>query len=157
MPRARDLLDRLRPVGTPGAATPVGVPADRRAEVAAELEPVFALLADVEAECERLRRAADADASRRQTDAAQRAREIVARARAAAKAERAATAARLRAESDADAAELQAGAEREAEEVRRRAQGQIAAVVAAVVDQVRLDLEDLIASAGPAATERGRA
>ena len=32
MPSARDLLQRFRPIGTPGAAAPAGVPADRGAE-----------------------------------------------------------------------------------------------------------------------------
>ena len=52
MPRTRGLLQRFRGAGAPGAASAVGVPADRVAETAAELEPVFARLAPVQAEAE---------------------------------------------------------------------------------------------------------
>ena len=51
MPRVRDLLYRFRPSGAPGAATAAGVPVDRTAKLAAELDPVFARLADTEEEC----------------------------------------------------------------------------------------------------------
>jgi hypothetical protein len=42
MPRVRDLLYRFRPEGAPGAAAAAGVPADRAAELTAELEPLIA-------------------------------------------------------------------------------------------------------------------
>ena len=45
MPSARDMLQRFRPIGTPGAAAPAGVPADRAAELGRELQPVFDELA----------------------------------------------------------------------------------------------------------------
>ena len=54
MPRVRDVLYRFRPAGAPGAASSAGVPVDRSADLAAELEPVFALLADTEQEVCRL-------------------------------------------------------------------------------------------------------
>ena len=40
------ILDRFRPVGAPGAAGPVGVPAADDQGPAAEVAPVFAALAD---------------------------------------------------------------------------------------------------------------
>jgi hypothetical protein len=40
-----DFLRRFRPAGTPEAAARAGVPVDRAAEAAGELEPVLALLA----------------------------------------------------------------------------------------------------------------
>lgn len=46
----RQFLGRFRPAAVPGPAASAGVPADRRVEAAAELAPVFALLADVETE-----------------------------------------------------------------------------------------------------------
>src|SRR5512135_1507062 len=49
----RDFLARFRPAGTPGAAR-AGVPADRPAELEAEVGPVLALLAGTDAECGRL-------------------------------------------------------------------------------------------------------
>lgn len=54
MPQLGDFLSRFRPAGAPGAASRAGVPADRAAELSAELEPVLALLADTEAECNRI-------------------------------------------------------------------------------------------------------
>lgn len=49
MPAMRDFLERFRPAGAPGPAA-AAVPADRPAELAAELEAVFALLNEAEAE-----------------------------------------------------------------------------------------------------------
>jgi len=45
-----DFLERFRPAGTAGAAAQGGVPADRIADTAAELGPVFMMLDGVEAE-----------------------------------------------------------------------------------------------------------
>ena len=42
MASARDLLERFRPAGTPGAAAPAGVPYDRGAALEDELRPVLA-------------------------------------------------------------------------------------------------------------------
>ena len=144
MPRARDFLERLRPVGAPGAAGPAGVPADRSAEVAVELQPVFAALADVEAELRRERDAGREEAAQRRRRASERAAEILAGARGAAQAERAAVATTLRYQADAAAADAQAAAEREAAQIHRRAARRLPALVATVVDRVRADL------AGPA-------
>jgi hypothetical protein len=57
-----DLLNRFRPAGTPGAAARAGVPVDRAAEAAAELEPVLALLAEAESACAAVRERARQDA-----------------------------------------------------------------------------------------------
>lgn len=51
MPQLRDFLDRFRPAGAPGSAATAGVPADRLAELAAELDPVLALLKDADSQC----------------------------------------------------------------------------------------------------------
>jgi hypothetical protein len=51
VPRVRDLLYRFRPLGSPGAATRPGVPADRERALADELEPVFASLSSTLADC----------------------------------------------------------------------------------------------------------
>lgn len=48
MPHISDLLHRFRPIGAPGSASRAGVPADRVAELAAELEPVLEILAATE-------------------------------------------------------------------------------------------------------------
>lgn len=49
----RRFLRLLRPAGAPGSAGAVGVPADRRSELEAELQPVFDALAGAEAGCAR--------------------------------------------------------------------------------------------------------
>jgi vacuolar-type H+-ATPase subunit H len=54
MPPLRDFLARFRPAGSPGAAARAGVPADRSGELESEVAPVLALLADTEAERDRL-------------------------------------------------------------------------------------------------------
>ena len=137
---ARDVLDRLRPAGSPGAAAPAGVPVDRRAGAAAELAPVFAALADVEDDCRRVRAAATAEAARRRQAGIQRAADLLARARLGAEGERAAAAAELRRRADTAAAELQSRADREAAELRERALRQRSQMVGAVLDRVRADL-----------------
>ena len=65
MPRSRDILQRFRSAGTPGAATATGVPADRVAELSAELEPVLAQLVSVQQEVSRIRADAHNEAERR--------------------------------------------------------------------------------------------
>ena len=64
MPQLGDFLNRFRPAGAPGAASRAGVPADRAAELSAELDPVLALLAAADAECARLVAEAEDEASR---------------------------------------------------------------------------------------------
>ncbi|GAA1331576.1 hypothetical protein GCM10009647_071660 [Streptomyces sanglieri] len=54
----RDFLERFRPAGTPGASA-AGVPVDRTAERASELEPTLAQLMDVQREAARIRASAD--------------------------------------------------------------------------------------------------
>ena len=114
MPRARDLLARFRPAGTPGAAAPAGVPADRVAEAERELEPVFAALAGVRAEADRIRASARLDAEGRRAEAAAR----VGRRRAR--------------EMEA----VTATAERAAADIGRRARGRMAGYVERVVNGV---------------------
>jgi hypothetical protein len=139
----RDLLSRFRPAGAPGPAGAAGVPADRRQAVAAELAPLFAALAEVEAECERLRRDARQAAAAREAAAAEQARVMVARARDDAAAERAAAAARVREASGAELAQLAASAAAEADEAGRRAAQQLPGLVSQVVGRVRAELADL--------------
>lgn len=62
--RLGDYLRRFRPVGTPGAAAPAGVPSDVDAEQAAELAPVFAALEGTREEAARIRSEAEQEARR---------------------------------------------------------------------------------------------
>jgi hypothetical protein len=137
MPSVRDLLARFRPAGAPGAATAAGVPADRRADLTSELEPVFAALASTRQECQRLRRAADSAATRTVAEADRQAQAVLARARIEAEAERADAQAQARAQGAATVAAIAQDAGREVEDVRRQAELLIPALVDRLVDRVR--------------------
>lgn len=143
MPAVRELLERFRPAGAPGRAGAAGVPADREKLAADELAPVFAALAEVERECDRIRQeAADAAAARR-TDAAASARATVARARSEAAGIRAAAAARVREDIAAELAELSGRTAAEVSEVRRRNVRRQPQLLSMVVERVRDDLAAL--------------
>jgi hypothetical protein len=119
LPQLGDFLTRFRPAGAPGAASRVGVPADRAAELGAELDPVLALLADTQAQCAGIIAHAEREASRIADDAHARAARIAADAVARAQAARddaaaqVLTAARKKAAADeraaADSARAEAG------------------------------------------------
>lgn len=117
----RDLLQRYRPVGTPGAAARPGVPADRAAEVATELEPVLALLAATEDEARRLRAEAREQAHRIREQAAREAEDLVAGARERAAEVRARSAADARAAAAPDGELLVEAARDEAHRMKDRA------------------------------------
>lgn len=121
MARARDLLDRFRPVGAPGAATAVGVPADRLAEVSQELEPVLALLDDVAAECTVVRADGERRARRLREEGLQRVARLQAAGRAQARAARAEEAARAQQRVEQERTRVLADGEREAALVLDRA------------------------------------
>jgi len=137
LPRARDLLNRFRPSGTPGAAGAAGVPVDRAAGAAAELAPLFAALAPTERRCEELLAEAEADARRIRREAEEEAARLVAVARDRQATERAAVLTELRARRSADAAADADAARRQATEVRARAEARMAGCVADVVAAVR--------------------
>lgn len=116
MPRLRDLLLRFRPTGGPGAATAGGVPADRAADMSAELRPVFVELADTERQCQEVLGEASRAVARITLDGREQARDIRANAGQRATVARAEAASRLRREADdeirarSDAVELAAQA-----------------------------------------------
>jgi hypothetical protein len=133
---ARDLLERFRPVGAPGAAAPSGVPADRVAELSRELQPVFDELVEVQQRCADIRAFAAAEARTRTDRGTEEARAIVAAARVDAQAQRADAAARVRRESERESAATVAAAGQEAEEIRRRVAERLDDHVARVVSVV---------------------
>ena len=137
MPRSRDILQRFRPAGTPGAASAAGIPVDRVAEASAELEPVLALLAETQAEASRLRRDAEREAERRRQDAAARATAVVAAAHRQATAERADAALRVSTRVQGESTAALAEAERDAEAVRRAAAERMPAYVDRVLALTR--------------------
>lgn len=137
MPRARDLLDRFRPVGTPGAGSPAGVPADRRADALHELAPVFARLHMIDDECESTIRAARDIAARRDAESAAAAADILQRARATAPQLRADASARREAEALRDLVATRAAYDAEAARVLRVVEQRLPAYVDLVVARAR--------------------
>jgi hypothetical protein len=110
----RDLLERVRPSGTPGAPSVAGVPADVVAERTTELQAVFAALEPTQAEVRRIGQEAAGEAARRRQAAARRAETIIADARSNEAGERARAAAEACSGAADDAAAIVAAAEQEA-------------------------------------------
>jgi hypothetical protein len=139
--QTRDFLERFRPAGAPGAAGRAGVPADRARELAAEIEPVLALLDDVHAECEqviaRAHREADLIAANAQAEVARIGRDAERRTQAA----RDKATSEVLAQARAEAQQAAAGAGRQAHSVRRLAKRRMPGLVAAAVRLVRDGLE----------------
>ncbi len=140
MPSTRDLLQRFRPAGAPGAATATGVPADRSDERASELAGVFALLESTVAEAERIRDDATAQAQQRRDRSRKQGLATVAQARLDAEVLRTQTVAQARdaiavARRQTSEAAEQRGQEIEHEAVQTRNQDVIL-IVAAVRDLV---------------------
>lgn len=137
MPQLRDILDRFRPAGAPGAAGRAGVPRDRASELAAELDPVLTMLADTDAECGRIVARAEHEARRIAELARDQAAAIAAEAQQRAEAARSAAAERVLVAAQADA---RAAATAAAEQVRGRpriAAWQVNELVAAALELVR--------------------
>lgn len=141
MPSARDLLQRFKPVGTPGPAARRGVPADRVTELAAELEPVLAMLSETAAEADRIRAEGAREAERRRTTAKELARVNLASTASLAAADRAEAATRLSRAATAETAETLRAAEQAVGELRQRAAARLPALVDEVVAAVRSGLE----------------
>ncbi|MDX3633419.1 MULTISPECIES: hypothetical protein [Streptomyces] len=142
----RDFLTRFRPAAAPGRAAPGGVPADRSAELAAELGPPLALLEDVQTEAEAIRERAEQDATRTRREAERQAAEIIMAAREGAPAVRARSADGVVREAEEEAAELHTAAGAEAAAVRKRAVTRMPALVDRVSALVNDDLTALKAA-----------
>jgi vacuolar-type H+-ATPase subunit H len=141
-----DFLSRFRPAGAPGAAAPAGVPVDRAAEAAAELEPVLALLAEAESASAAERERAQQDARDIRQQARARADGLVAEARARADGERAAAAARARARGQAESDHLTGQAEQRATARRELTEQRLPGYVGRVVAMVRTAGEEAAAT-----------
>jgi hypothetical protein len=142
MPRTRELLERFRPSGTPGAAAGRGVPGDHVTERSAELEPVLDLLADTLATCRQIRAEAERESERLRRSGHDRALAAEAAAHRQAESVRveAAVEATRRATRETDAVRKQARAEAEA--VRTRAEARMQDYVGSVLAEVRTALEE---------------
>ncbi len=130
----RDLLQRFRPAGTPGAASGAAVPADRVAESAKELAPVFDELAGTWAEAASLRARASEQATGRRRAAAEEADRIRSAARMAAEAARTDAFSEARASAQTANAALVDRASRQAQALRDQAEMRLPTYVAQVVE-----------------------
>lgn len=140
----RDLLERWRPSATPGAPSLAGVPADRVAERGAELEPLWARLAGVQAEVDQICAEARAEADRRRDAAAEQARSLIAQAQRSCAAERASAAATARAMGAESAQRIGDQALEEARAVAARSHDREPAVVAEIVALARQEIAALV-------------
>lgn len=136
MPQFRDFLARFRPAGSPGAASRVGVAADRARELSAELAPVLALLAPTHRECKRIVAKAERDAGQIMQDARERAAAMAAEAGRRAEAVRAATAEETAAAARGEAGRAVRDAVRRAQQPRRDVEQQINELVSDAVGLV---------------------
>lgn len=131
----RGILGRFKPAGAPGPSTGAAVPADRAAERAAELQPLFASLEVVEAEARVIRCRAVQEAAAIRDEARRRAETIVGEAvgRAAIEQDRSEHQARAAAEESCAALVDQARAR--AESLRARARTPVHDYVDRIVTQ----------------------
>lgn len=132
----RELLMRFRPVSTPGPAA-TGVPADRAAELAAELTPTLALLDRTAEQAEAVREAARQEAERIRKDAAREAEQLVAEVVDRSGHIRTQAAAHLRELGRREAAAVRAAGRRDAAALRHRAESRLPAVTERVTAEVR--------------------
>lgn len=144
VPSVRDFLERLRPSGTPGTAALSAVPADRVAELSAELEAVLARVVDVQTEATRIRRDAAAEAERRRDAAVAQARGIVDEARRTAEAERRQAAASAQSQAAADRRHSVEDARRQAAAVAELARSREPELVSRVLALARVEIDTLL-------------
>ena len=147
MPQWRDVLERFRPAGTPGAAGRPGIPADRSADATAELTPVLALLDDAQDEAARTRQAAIERAQEIRRAARRQAAELVAKARDDAETIRAQAEADALREAGADEEVMRRQTEAEIAGLRARAGERLAQDADTVATQARKWLDALVRSA----------
>lgn len=140
MPRARDLLQRFRPAGTPGAAARRGVPEDRIAALSAELEPVLGLLSGSVEQGRRIRDNARASAEHRRRTAIEQAQALVMAAGGQAEPIRAEAGTRISRTAAREAAADLANAKDTASELRRRGAQRIPDLADQVAAEVRARL-----------------
>ena len=130
------ILRRFRPAVAPGPAGPAAVPADRVAEVEAELAGVFAALEPAVTAAREVRERAGGDADRRRQQGVEEAERIVAAARARLDAVRAEAASAGLSALDAERAALDADARAEVERVRQVADERLGGLLSEVLAEV---------------------
>ena len=140
MPRARDLLQRFRPAGTPGAAARRGVPEDRVAGLSAELEQVLTLLSGSVEQARRIRDSGRTAAEQRRRTAIEQAQALVSAARDQGEPIRAEAATRISRTAAREAAADLANAKDTASELRRRGAQRIPDLADQIAAEVRARL-----------------
>jgi len=146
VPQLRNVLDRFRPAGTPGAAGRPGIPADRSSEAAAELTEVLALLDDAQEEAARTRQAATDRAQQIRRAAQRQAAELVAKGRHDADRVRAQSEADVLRDADADEDNMRCQTEVEIAQLRRQADERLAQDADTVAAAARGWLDALVRS-----------
>lgn len=131
-----NFLDRFRPVGAPGPAGAVGVPASDTLGPAGELAVVFAALADDVGACRELADRATSRADAIVASAREQARARIAQAQLDVDGVRASAAARVFEVADKKDAALMAKAVRDADALRRAGTAQIPSTVRTVIDRM---------------------
>lgn len=148
MPGLHDYLDRFRSASAPGAGR-TGVPADRSAELEAELTAVLALLDGVHAQCAGIVAQACRDAGQIVAAAREEAAAVTADADRRARAARDEAAREVLAAARAEAAGIAARAGQQASRVRDRAGERIPALASKAVGLARgLQTEPATSAAG---------
>jgi hypothetical protein len=153
VPRVRDLLNRFRPAGAPGAAGNAGVPVDRDASMRTELAPLFARLAPTLGDCADIVARARRDADVRRAADAERARSLLAQAQVTAPVERRSAASAIEEQVAADAAHASSAAANDLLELRER----VLQRTPALVEQVVAAVSELLADDSGSRTARGAA
>jgi flagellar biosynthesis/type III secretory pathway protein FliH len=156
MPSSREILRRFRPVGAPGTLSRRGVPADRVQERDAELQPVFALLADVEREAAAVRAAAAGAAAARESAARDAAAALRAEGRTRAAAERNTAAAERARLTEAEGGATVSAARARAAELAARCPERLPSLVASATARVLAHLDDTATADGSAAAHGER-
>jgi len=136
MPTLETFLRRVRFPGVPGAPSAAGVPVDRAARIASELEPVLAALDGPQHRARQLVAEAEERAEGRRADTAAEVARIISAARLSAPAERARTAGAVTARAQRERARLLEAARHDADRIDRRTARLVPALAAAVVDGV---------------------
>lgn len=147
MPTIRQFLERFRPAGAPGAAA-LAVPSDRRSALAAELEPVFVLLVDVEMEQRRIVEEAERRARAVRDAAREQAAGLVNEARGRVAAERAAGSAAVQRAGEKEQQDLLAAASEEAARIEAEMSERMPLLVERALRSVDLMLGDETAATG---------
>lgn len=134
------LLDRFRPVGSPGPAGPAGVPATDDQGPEAELVPVFEELDPTIRQAQDLTDAASARAADTVARARTQAAALVEQARMDSGAVRASAAEKVSGEAEAADQEMLRQAAEEAAELKRRGESRVPELAAAIVADLVQDL-----------------